>query len=373
MVERIRPTLYTVLAAVGLLLLIACSNVANLMLARATAREKEFALRTVLGAGRTRIVRLLIVESLVLAIAGAALGIFLAWGGLKALVAALPPRVIPSESVIELNAPVLAVTLGIAVLTALMCGLAPALQSFRRDLSDPLRDSGKGTSGGFRGRRLRDAVVVMEVALSADAADRGRTADAELRRPARSPSGIAGGPYLHGGAAAARGPLRDGRAGDGIPAAAAGASQGAPRSRACGGIDRGRPRHRRARAGWRSRARRRTARRRPCFSRSPRTTSGLCGSSSRQGRPLSEADVNDARKVAVVNETFVRKYLPNERSNRAARATHRTSRRRRSRFTTPGSRLSAWSATCANRGLRAPTEPEVLDTVHDHGIARCKC
>ena len=127
MVERIKPTLYTVLAAVGLLLLIACSNVANLMLARATMREKEFALRTVLGAGRTRLVRLLIVESLVLAMAGAALGIFLAWGGLKALVAALPPRVIPSESVIELNAPVLTVTLGIAVLTALICGLAPAL------------------------------------------------------------------------------------------------------------------------------------------------------------------------------------------------------------------------------------------------------
>ena len=136
----------------ALLLLIACSNVANLMLARATVRAKEFALRTALGAGRARIVRLLIVESLILAMAGAALGILLASSGLKALVAALPPFVIPSESVIALNAPVLTVTLGIAVLTALLCGLAPALQSFRRDLNDPLRDSGKGTSGGFRGR-----------------------------------------------------------------------------------------------------------------------------------------------------------------------------------------------------------------------------
>jgi hypothetical protein len=145
---------------------IACSNVANLMLARATVREKEFALRTALGAGRQRIVRLLIVESLVLAMAGAVLGIFLASSGLKALVAALPPYVVPSESVIALNAPVLAVTLGITALTALLCGLAPALQAFRRDLSDPLRDSGRGTSSGLRGRRLRDGLVVLEVALS---------------------------------------------------------------------------------------------------------------------------------------------------------------------------------------------------------------
>src|SRR5262249_14463048 len=165
-IERIRPTLYTVLAAVGLLLLIACSNVANLLLTRATVREKELTLRTVLGAGPTRIVRLLIVESLVLALSGAALGILLAWGGLKALVAVLPARQIPSESAIELNMPVLAVALGIAVVTALICGLAPVLQSFRRDLSDPLRDSSKGTSGGFRGRRLRDVVLVVEVAVS---------------------------------------------------------------------------------------------------------------------------------------------------------------------------------------------------------------
>ena len=95
-VGHMEATLYTVLAAVGLLLLIACANMANLMLARATAREKEFALRTVLGAGRARIVRLLLVESLVLAMAGALLGIFLAWGGLKVLVAAMPQDAIPS-------------------------------------------------------------------------------------------------------------------------------------------------------------------------------------------------------------------------------------------------------------------------------------
>jgi len=165
-VGRFEATLYTVLAAVGLLLLIACSNVATLMLARATMREKEFALRVVLGAGRARLVRFVMVESLVLAMAGAGLGILFAWGGLKSLIAAMPRGVIPSESVIELNAPVLAFTLGVAVLTALLFGLVPALQSSQRDVSNPLRDSGKGVSGGFRGMRLRDAVVVMEVALS---------------------------------------------------------------------------------------------------------------------------------------------------------------------------------------------------------------
>jgi predicted permease len=165
-IGRFETTLYTILAAVLLLLLIACSNVANLMLARATTREKEFALRSALGARRARIIRLLMIESLVLALAGAALGILIAWGGLKGLVAAMPEDFIPSETVIQLNAPVLLFTVVVAALTALIFGLAPALQSSRPDVNDALRDSGKGVSGGFRGRWLRDAVVVGEVALS---------------------------------------------------------------------------------------------------------------------------------------------------------------------------------------------------------------
>ena len=165
-VGEFEKTLLTALAAVVLLLLIGCGNVANLMLARATAREKEFALRAVLGAGRARLVRLLLVESLVLALGGAALGVLIAWWGLKGLVMALPQNVIPAESVIELNAPVLAFTLGVAMLTALIFGLVPALQATRRDLNDPLRDSGKGVGGGFRTGRLRDAVVMMEVAMA---------------------------------------------------------------------------------------------------------------------------------------------------------------------------------------------------------------
>jgi putative ABC transport system permease protein len=163
---HVESTLYTVLVAVGLLLLIGCVNVANLMLSRATSREKEFALRAVLGAGRARLVRLLLVESLVLAAGGAALGVLIAWVGLKLIVATMPPDSIPAESVIGLNVQVMAFTLGLAVLTPLIFGLVPALQAARRDLNDPLRDAGRGVIGGFRTARLRDATVVMEVAVS---------------------------------------------------------------------------------------------------------------------------------------------------------------------------------------------------------------
>jgi len=164
--EHFKATLYIVLTAVGLLLLIACSNVANLMLARATTREREFALRTALGARRARLIRLLMIESMVLALAGAALGTAFAWGGLKLLVASMPQELIPAEAVIQLNAPVLIFTLCVAALTALIFGLAPALQLSRRDINDSLRDSGKGMGSRSQDGWLRDAVVVGEVALS---------------------------------------------------------------------------------------------------------------------------------------------------------------------------------------------------------------
>ncbi len=165
-VGRFRTTLYIVLAAVGLLLLIGCGNVANLLLARATTREKEFAIRSALGASRGRLIRQLLVESLILALGGALLGALLAWGGLKFIVALMPQDIIPAEAVIRLNAPVLMFTLAVAILTALTFGLVPALKAARKDLNEPLRDSGKGLSGGFRHGKLRNAVVILEVALS---------------------------------------------------------------------------------------------------------------------------------------------------------------------------------------------------------------
>ncbi len=165
-VGQFKTTLYTLAAAVALLLLISCSNVANMLLARAAAREKEMAVRASLGASRGRLVRQLLVESVLLAAAGAALGCVFAHFGLKALVAAIPEGLIPREAVIQINVPVLFFSLAAAVLTAVVFGLVPALQTARQDIVDPLRDSGKGTSGGFRRRRLSNALVVAEVALS---------------------------------------------------------------------------------------------------------------------------------------------------------------------------------------------------------------
>src|SRR5690242_3920942 len=118
-VGQFKTTLFIVLAAVGLLLLIGCGNVANLLLARATTREKEFAIRSALGANRWRLIRQMLVESMILATGGAVVGILLAWGGLKSLVALMPQNIIPAEAVIRMNLPVLAFTLCVAVLTAL--------------------------------------------------------------------------------------------------------------------------------------------------------------------------------------------------------------------------------------------------------------
>jgi predicted permease len=166
LVGQFRTTLYTLGAAVGLLLLIACSNVANMLLARGAAREKEMAVRVALGAGRSRLIQQLLLESFLLAAGGAVLGCVFAYAGIKGLVLLIPDGLIPREAVIQLNLPVLAFSLGIAVCTALIFGLVPAIQAAKRDMVEPLKDSGKGVSGGFRSGRLRNSLVVAEVALS---------------------------------------------------------------------------------------------------------------------------------------------------------------------------------------------------------------
>jgi putative ABC transport system permease protein len=166
LVGEFKAALYTLAAAVGLLLLIACSNVANMLLARASAREREMAIRASLGASRVRLVQQLLVESLLLACGGAVIGCLFAYGGIKALVALIPAGMIPREAVIRLNVPVLAFSLASAIVTALVFGLVPALRAAKRDMVEPLKDSSKGVGGGFRGGRLRQALVIVEVALS---------------------------------------------------------------------------------------------------------------------------------------------------------------------------------------------------------------
>jgi predicted permease len=160
-----KSMLYILLAAVAMLLLIACSNVANLLLARATVREKEIALRASLGAGRGRLIRQLLAESFVLAIAGGALGCLFAYGGIK-VTAAVIPQMLPGEAEVELNWPVLLFAIGVTLATTIVCGLAPALHSVRRDLNSRLAGTGKGASATFRHGKLRAGLVMVEVALS---------------------------------------------------------------------------------------------------------------------------------------------------------------------------------------------------------------
>ena len=166
LIGNFKSTLYALLGAVLLLLLIACSNVANLLLARATSRELEIAMRAVMGASRGRLIRQLLMESLLLAVMASAAGCGLAFFLVKVLVAMIPVGTLPTETVVRLNAPVLLLSLGATILTALLCGLAPALHVVHSDLQSQLSGSGKGTGESGRSGRLRNALVVSQVAFS---------------------------------------------------------------------------------------------------------------------------------------------------------------------------------------------------------------
>jgi putative ABC transport system permease protein len=166
LIGNFKKALYVLLAAVLLLLLIACCNVANLLLARATAREREIAVRATLGATRGRLIRQFLVESFLLAMAATGTGCALAYFGLKAVVALIPARTVPEETVIRMSAPVLLLALGLTILTTVLCGLAPALHVVRGHLQPHLTGSGKGAGEGFRHSMLRGGLVLSEVALS---------------------------------------------------------------------------------------------------------------------------------------------------------------------------------------------------------------
>jgi putative ABC transport system permease protein len=162
---EIRKPLLILLGAVGFVLLIACTNVANLLLARGVSRQKEIGVRVALGAGRTRIIRQLLTESLILAVLGGSLGLLLAWEGTALLVALSPPELL-GPATVKMNAAVLLFTLGVSVLTGIVFGLLPAFEATRVDLHTALKEGGKNVGGSARAHKLRATFVAVEIALA---------------------------------------------------------------------------------------------------------------------------------------------------------------------------------------------------------------
>jgi putative ABC transport system permease protein len=162
---EVRKPLLILLGAVGFVLLIACANVANLLLARAASRKREIALRAGLGASRWRIARQLLTESVLLSLFGGALGLLLAVWGTKVLLALSPPELMDLRTA-TVNVPVLLFTIGLTLVTGVAFGLVPAFEASRFDINEPLKESGKGVIGGTRAHRVRSLFVVAQVALA---------------------------------------------------------------------------------------------------------------------------------------------------------------------------------------------------------------
>ena len=163
-VKEIRPALLVLLGAVAFMLLIACANIANLLLARAASRQKEIAIRTALGAGRLRVLRLLLTESLILSLAGGGLGLLIAVWGAEALMAVAPEN-IPRLNEVGFDARVFGFTLAVSLVTGIIFGLVPGVQAGKPDLNEALKEGTRGSMGSAAGKRTRSILVAVEIAL----------------------------------------------------------------------------------------------------------------------------------------------------------------------------------------------------------------
>ncbi len=357
-IGQFRVMLMIVMGAVGLLLLIACANVANLLLARATAREKEIAIRAAIGAGRWRLLRQLLTESLLLGVCGAAFGCLLAWGGVKGLIAIIPPRTIPAEAYIHMNVSVLLFALATGIVTALVFGTTPALHATRRDLNDALRDTGKGVSGGYRHAGLRNGLIVGEVALSLAlltgagllmrsffalqnihlGVDPSHVLAAVLPMP----------PARYKTAAQIEGffrPLLEHlQATPGVVAA----SEATSLPPFGGFVSKLEIPGRSSGEDWRSQVE-------------------MCSEGYfdtlrirlLRGRTFNQADVNDARRLAVVNETFVRKYLPDGPVGQRATLSDLSKPSFPDPMKDPTFEIIGVVADVKNQGLQQPVQPQM--------------
>ena len=312
-VGRFRQTLYTLFAAVGLLVVIACCNVANMLLARATVRERELTLRTALGASRGRIIRQLLMESAVLAVGGTAVGVALAHGGIKALAGVMPRSGVAWEVQLRLDQPVLLFALATAALATLAFGLFPAFASTRRDLVRAINSGGRLGSGGPGQSRMRCGARDRRGRAVGDPAARRGAADADVRVARRRRSRVQPAQPVHRERVIPRRPGADrlARSSSSMRMRSIGSGRyPASSRRRCPAARR---RSAAFAAGWSSLAS-------PCRANSS-TNAYFCseefvatlGLRLVAGRMLSANDVASARKVALINETLATRYFGDPR------------------------------------------------------------